>query len=43
MKEEANRNQLDNTFKILTEKLQKIRNLKYGEKLDERSIKTVLS
>lgn len=34
MRKDADQANLDNTMKILTEKLQKIRSIKYGEKLD---------
>ena len=43
MKEEADQEQLEKVMKILTEKIQKIRNVKYGERLDPSSLKLVLS
>jgi hypothetical protein len=43
MKVEEHQAQLEAALKLLTEKLQKIRNVKYGEKLDDNSLKIVLS
>ena len=43
MKDEENSLNLEKMMKLLTEKLQKTRNVKYGEKLDSFSVNQILS
>ena len=42
MQADINNKKIENTMKILTEKINKIKNIQYGQKLDERNIQTII-